>query len=219
VTEQLLGLLSNYGLPALFLILTIASAGIPLPVTLLLIACGSFVAQGEIGFWQVLVVSMVGAITGDQLGYFLGRWGGRRVVLRVTQRFGGALMIERAEAYARRWGGVGVFLSRWLLTPLGPWVNLTSGIAGYSWPRFLFWDVLGEALWVVLYVGLGKLFSDRVSALADLLGNLTWVIVGVLAAAILGWKLLRYFRGGDDAPEQAEKAEEATKAYTPATEG
>lgn len=215
MTEQLLELLTSYGLPALFLILIVASAGIPLPVTLLLIACGSFVAQGEIGFWQVLVVSAVGAITGDQLGYFLGRWGGRHLVLRVTKRFGGALMIERAEAFARRWGGAGVFLSRWLVTPLGPWINLTSGVAGYSWPRFLFWDVLGEAVWVVLYVSLGKIFSDRVSALADLLGNLTWVIIGLIAAAILGWKLLRYFRGNDDSPE---KAEVAAKAYSHVTE-
>jgi hypothetical protein len=74
---------------------------------------------------------------------------------------------------------MGIFLSRWLVTPLGPWLNLTSGIAGYSWPRFLFWDVTGEVLWVVIYVNLGKIFSDRVSALAELLGNLTWVIVGV----------------------------------------
>jgi membrane protein DedA with SNARE-associated domain len=206
----------SYGLPALFLILIVASAGVPLPVTLLLIACGSFVAQGEIGFWQVLVVCCAGAITGDQIGYLLGRWGGRRLAVRVTKRFGGANMIERAEAFARRWGGAGVFLSRWLATPLGPWVNLTSGIAEYPWHRFLFWDVLGEVLWVVLYVSLGKIFSDRVSALADLLGNLTWVIIGLLAALILGWKLLRYFRGSGDS---SEKAEVAAKAYSPATEG
>ncbi len=216
MTDQLFGLLSTYGLPALFIILAVSSAGVPFPITLLLIATGSFVAQGEMVLWQVLIICSAGAIVGDNIGYGLGRWGGRKLVHRVTERFGGADMIKRAEAFTKRWGGVGVFLSRWLITPLGPWLNLTSGIAGYSWPRFLFWDVLGEVLWVVIYVSLGNLFSDRVGALAELLGNLTWVIVGVVAALILGWKLLQYFRSGGEA---SEKTNVAAEAYSTATEG
>jgi membrane protein DedA with SNARE-associated domain len=121
-------------------------------------------------------------------------------------------MIERAEAFNKRWGSVAVFLSRWLVTPLGPWLNLTSGISKYAWHRFLFWDVLGEVLWVVIYVGLGRIFSDRVGAIADLLGNFTWVILGVIAASVLGWKLLQYFRG-----ESPDKTKVGAKAYSPVT--
>jgi membrane protein DedA with SNARE-associated domain len=216
VIDQLLGLLSTYGLPALFVILTIASVGIPLPVTLVLIASGSFVAQGEMGLWQVLMICSAGAIAGDQLGYCLGRWGGRKLVLRITNRFGGADMLKRAEEFTKRRGGMGIFLSRWLVTPLGPWLNLTSGITRYSWPHFLLWDVLGELLWVVIYVGLGKLFSDRVAALADMLGNLTWAILGICVAGVLGWKLLQYFRGSD---ESTEKTEMNPEIYSTATEG
>lgn len=216
MTDQLFGLLSTYGLPALFIILAVASAGVPFPITLLLIATGSFVAQGEMKLWQVLIICSAGAIAGDQIGYCAGRWGGRKLVQRMTKRFGGVDMIKRAEAFTKRWGSVGIFLSRWLVTPLGPWLNLTSGITRYSWPRFLFWDVLGEVLWVVLYVGLGRIFSDRVGALAELLGNLTWVIVGILAAIILGWKLLQYFRSSG---ESSEKTKLAAAAYSTATEG
>lgn len=216
MTDQLLGLLATYGLPALFVILTIASAGMPFPITLLLIVSGSFVAQGEMSLWKVLVVCSAGAIAGDQIGYFAGRWGGRKLVHRITKRFGGAEKVERAEAFAKRWGGIGIFLSRWLVTPLGPWLNLTSGIACYSWPHFLLWDVTGEVLWVVIYVGLGYIFSDRVGALADLLGNLTWAILGIIAALILGWKLLQYFRSGG---ESSEKPEIVAERYSPATEG
>jgi membrane protein DedA with SNARE-associated domain len=216
VTDQLFELLSTYGLPALFIILAVSSAGVPFPITLLLIATGSLVAQGEMVLWQVLIICSAGAIIGDQIGYWLGRWGGRKLVRRVTNRFGGAEMIKRAETFTKRWGGVGIFLSRWLVTPLGPWMNLTSGITGYSWPRFLFWDVLGEALWVLIYVNLGNIFSDRVGALAELLGNLTWVIVGVIAVAILGWKLLQYFRNSGEA---SEKTNVAAGAYSTSTEG
>jgi membrane protein DedA with SNARE-associated domain len=215
VTDQLFALLSTYGLPALFIVLAVSSAGVPFPITLLLIATGSFVAQGEMVLWQVLIICSAGAIIGDQIGYCLGRWGGRKLVGRVTKRFGGADMIKRAEEFTKRRGGIAIFLSRWLVTPLGPWLNLTSGITAYPWPRFLFWDVLGEVLWVVIYVNLGNIFSDRVGALAELLGNLTWVIVGVIAAGILGWKLIQYFRSN----ESSDKTEVAADAYSTATEG
>ena len=64
----------------------------------------------------------------------------------------------------------------------------------HPWTRFLCWDIVGEVLWVVLYVALGKLFSDRVQALVEILGDLAWVIVGLIAAVVLGWQLLRYAR-------------------------
>ena len=64
------------------------------------------------------------------------------------------------------------------MTELGPWINVTSGIAAYPWPRFIIWDALGEVLWVVLYVMLGYIFSDRVQYIAEILGNLAWAIPG-----------------------------------------
>lgn len=193
MTDQLLTLVTSYGLPALFAVLVLAAAGAPLPATLLLIAAGSFVAQGEMDLVQVLVVGSVGAILGDQLGYALGRWGGRKLVARLTKRFG-STQLEQAEAFTTRWGGAGIFFSRWLVSSLGPWINLTSGLTAYPWTRFILWGVLGELLWVGLCVILGNIFSDRVQYLAEVSGNLTWVILGSLTALILGWTLFQSFR-------------------------
>jgi membrane protein DedA with SNARE-associated domain len=204
VTEQLLSWLTLYGLPALFVVLVVASVGVPLPVTLLLVAAGSFVEQGEMKLWEVCALACAGAVTGDQIGYWIGRVGERGVVRKITSRFGGEAGVERAEAFTRRWGGAGVFLSRWLFTPLGPWINQTSGAARYSWSRFTLWDVLGEALWVVLYVSLGRAFSGSVQELADLLGNLAWVAVGALATILLGWKVFNYFRAPATTPPDTE---------------
>lgn len=193
MTEQLLTLVTGYGLPALFGVLVLAAVGVPFPATLLLIAAGSFVAQGEMNLLLVLVVASLGAILGDQIGYALGRWGGRKLVARLTRRFG-SKQLERAEAFSTRWGGAGIFFSRWLVSSLGPSINLTSGITAYPWTRFVLWGVLGELVWVGLCVMIGNLFSDRVQYLADLLGNLTWVIIGSLVALVLGWTLFQSFR-------------------------
>lgn len=51
--------------------------------------------------------------------------------------------------------------------------NLTAGATGHPWPRFLIYDVLCEVPWVALCVMLGRVFSDRVQVLSDLLGDLT----------------------------------------------
>jgi len=203
ITDQLLGALSQYGLPVLFGVIVIAAAGIPLPISMMLVAAGSFVELGEMKLWQVIVVASAGAVIGDQIGYALGRWGGHRIVERIRRRGKGTARIAQAQAFAERWGALGIFLTRWLITPLGPWLNLTSGMTGYPWMRFFIWDALGEILWVVLYVMLGIFFSDRVQALVEVLGNLAWVIVGLIAAVILGWKLLRYMQTAD--PVKARK--------------
>jgi membrane protein DedA with SNARE-associated domain len=195
LTDQLLAAFLLYGFPVLFGAIVLASVGIPLiPISLMLVAAGSFVKQGELKLWEVTLVASTAAVIGDQIGYGLARWFGRRWVARISRRLGGEARIQKAEALAKRWGGPGIFLSRWLLTSLGPWINVTSGIAEYPWSRFIFWDVLGEVLWVVLYVMLGYVFSGSVQSIAEILGNLAWVILGLIVAAILGWKIVQYMR-------------------------
>jgi membrane protein DedA with SNARE-associated domain len=194
MSDYLLATLGLYGAPVLFVALLVGSAGAPLPASLLLVAAGSFVEQGELDLWPVLTLSAAGAILGDNVGYALGRWGGRRLTRRMGRLVGSEKKIEDAEAWLKRREGLGVFLSRWLLTPLGPVVNLTAGATEYPWPRFLIYDVLGEALWVVLYVLLGRFFSDRVQALSDLLGDFTWAVLGLVAAVVLGALLFKHLR-------------------------
>jgi membrane protein DedA with SNARE-associated domain len=194
ITDQLLAALVTHGVPLLVAVITISSVGVPFPVTLTLVAAGSFARQGELSLLPVIVAASLAAILGDQIGYGLSRWGGRRLVVRISRRIGGEHKIKKAEALSNKWGGFGIFFSRWLVTELGPWLNVTSGIAGYPWRRFIIWDVLGEVLWVVLYVMLGYVFSDRVQYISEILGNLAWAILAFIVAIILGWKLFRYFR-------------------------
>jgi membrane-associated protein len=189
--EQILSALSQYGSPALFVIVTIASIGVPLPVTLLLIVTGSLAAQGVIPVWVAITLAAAGSVLGDQIGYGIGRWGGAKLVERFARFLGGRDRMAIAEAHARRFGGAGVFLSRWLVTPLGSVVNLASGIAEYQWIRFFCWDVLGQAVDAALYISLGRIFSDRVLELDAVLGDFSWMLLALLASAVLGWLMWR----------------------------
>jgi len=189
MSEQVLAALARYGSPALFAIVAVAAVGVPLPVTLLLIVTGSLAAQGAMNVWLAIAIAAVGSVAGDQIGFAVGRWGGKRLVTRLSRMIGSAERIRELDAKAKSWGGAGVFFSRWLVSPLGPWINLASGAADYSWLRFTLWDFLGESFGAALYIWLGLVFSDRVQEVAGILGDLTWAVVGILVAAFIGWKL------------------------------
>jgi membrane protein DedA with SNARE-associated domain len=113
---------------------------------------------------------------------------------RVSRWVGSEDKVEQAEAHFGKWGGWGIFFTRWLLTPLGPIVNLVSGFAGYSWLRFLIWDAVGEFLWVSLYVMTGNVFSHQVEALGSVAGNATWAVVALLVSGFIAWKLYQLRR-------------------------
>ena len=194
LTDYLLGTLGLYGPPVLFAVLLVGAVGLPTPGSLLLLVAGSFVEQGEMGLWPVLLLGFAGAVIGDNIGFAVGRWGGRRLSLRLSRRFGGERRLRSAEEWLKRWGDGAVFLSRWLLSPLGSPVNLVAGASGYPWRRFLFYDLVGEALWVVIYVLLGEFFGDGAEELNSLLGDFTWALLGLLLAALLGWSLFKTLR-------------------------
>jgi len=194
MSEQLLAAVSQYGAPALFGIVAIAALGVPLPITLLLIVSGSMVSQGAMNLWWTIGAAGAGSILGDQAGYVIGRWGGGVAVARLGGLLGRRAGLEAMEAKARAWGGPGIFLTRWLISALGPWINLASGTAGYPWHRFLLWDALGEFTGAALYISLGRFFSDHVMALYGMLGDLTWAVAALLIAVVLGYQLLAHLR-------------------------
>lgn len=196
MSEQLLAAVSQYGAPALFGIVAIAAMGVPLPITLLLIVAGSMVSQGAMNLWWTIGLAGAGSMLGDQAGYAIGRWGGPAVIGKLSSLFGKRADLKAMETKAKAWGGPGIFLTRWLLSPLGPWINLASGTAGYPWHRFLLWDLLGEMTGAALYISLGRYFSDRVMSLYGVLGDMTWAIVALAAALILGYQLIGYLRRG-----------------------
>ena len=98
---------------------------------------------------------------------------------------------DRARQITIQWGGTGVFFTRWLLSPVGPAVNVVAGVAAYPWTRFAPLSLAGEALWVLLFMAIGAAAGRGVEELAAVAGNLSWFLVALLVAAVLGWHLFR----------------------------
>src|SRR4051794_18949331 len=88
-SDYLLSTPGIYGLPVLFGILVVGCMGVPLPSNLVLLVAGSLTEEGDLGLWRTLGVAGAGASIGDNIGYSIGRWGGRRVRGRLARISGG----------------------------------------------------------------------------------------------------------------------------------
>lgn len=194
MTDTVLSLLSDFG-PLILFFATLASCfGIPIPATLTMLGAGALSASSDLSITLVVMAALLGALVGDQLGYWLGRAGSGLVEARLVSSPGRAALLERARSFTCRWGSLGVFLSRWLVSPLGPWINLTGGAAGMSWGNFTLWGGLGEIVWVAIYLGLGFFFSTSLTALAAFLADAVWFLAGATITAGLGYALFRISR-------------------------
>jgi membrane protein DedA with SNARE-associated domain len=156
--------INNYGLWFLFGIVCAESAGLWLPGETALIAAGVYAAKGHLSISAVIVVAAAAAIIGDNIGYWLGREGGRRLIYRYAwiKRQADRVM-PRAERFFEKHGGKAVFFARFFggLRVTGAWM---AGITRMQWWRFLVWNALGGIVWAV-GVGLLSFYAGR--AVAD----------------------------------------------------
>ncbi|AML51158.1 DedA family protein [Falsihalocynthiibacter arcticus] len=132
-----------------------------------------------------------GAVVGDQAGYAVGKRGREWLQSKIQPHPKRAEAFSKARSFTENWGGPGVFLSRWLLSPLGPYVNFAGGIVEMPWLRFTIWAALGEIVWVTLYVGLGFFFAAHIEEVASFLGNTIGVVTGLAVTITLGVALYR----------------------------
>ena len=173
---------------ALFALVAVESSGVPVPGETALIAAGILASDGRVAIEGVIAIAAVAAILGDNIGYLIGRTGGRRLLerpgfLEVHRR----RIIEHGEPFFERHGAKAVFLGRWIggLLIAAAWL---AGINRMHWPRFLFWNALGGVAWAAS-VGLLAYFlgptAEKIFRTVGLAG------VGLVVLALAGFMLWR----------------------------
>ena len=176
LSNSLLTWVVIYGPSMLALALLLGALGVPLPGTFLVLATGAFVRQGVLDLPTAFAWALVGAGLGDIISYNIGRFA-RGPILR---RFGHMSTWQKAERNLKQKGGIAVYLTRWLITPIAVPTNLVAGSGGYPFQRFLVYDLAGEATWLLLFGGLGYIFSSQWEALSEFISNFIGVLVGVV---------------------------------------
>lgn len=189
MTDWLLGLVPQYGLWLLAATTFFSCLALPFPASILMLTAGGFAAAGDLVLWQAFLAAAAGGVAGDQLGYWAGRGVGHSVLSRLRKDPARDRLLARADAMMDRRGVLAVFLSRWLVSPLGPYVNLIAGSTAYGWPRFTAAGVAGESVWAGLYVGFGYGFAGNVEAASQALGSALGMVGGAGAVLALGYWL------------------------------
>lgn len=182
----------HYGLFFLFAIVCLESAGLWLPGETALIAAAVYASEGHLSIVGVVLVAAAAAIIGDNIGYWLGREVGRRLIYRYgwARRIADKVM-PPAERFFARHGGKAVFLARFFggVRVTGAWM---AGITRMSWWRFLFWNASGGIVWAVA-VSLIAFYAGK--AAADSIGRYGVFggigIVGLLVLGLVGLHLWR----------------------------
>lgn len=191
MSESALALIPTYGVWVVFFATFLSCLALPIPSSLIMLASGAFAASGELSLTSILIAALVGAVIGDQVGYAFGKAAkapATRFAMRSPKR---TQLFHNAENFLLKRGHWAIFFSRWLISPLGPYINLLAGSLGMPWLVFLVWDILGELVWVAIYTGLGYAFSGYVQSIADMSSSLIGLITALTVAVLLIRRLMR----------------------------
>ncbi|MFL5921971.1 MAG: DedA family protein [Gaiellaceae bacterium] len=186
------GLVQHYGLIALFVIVMLESGGVPLPGETALVAAGVFASRGKLDITAVVAVATAAAIVGDNIGYWIGRTGGRRLLEehRYVSRWFGRVL-PWSEAFFRRHGAKTIFIGRFfsVLRVTAAWM---AGVSRMHWWTFFLWNAAGGICWAAL-VGLVAYYLGEAAAEAiaryGLIGGA--VLVALALAGLVAFHLWR----------------------------
>jgi membrane protein DedA with SNARE-associated domain/membrane-associated phospholipid phosphatase len=190
--DRILSLIEHYGYLVILFGVMLESTGVPLPGETILIASGVLVQRGHLDLGDVIAFGILGAVVGDQIGYWVGRGGGRPFVLRWGRYvFITPARLARAEAFFERHGGKAVFLARFFsgLRVLGA---LVAGISRMRWTSFILYNVLGGAVWATAVVLVGYLLGSSIGLVERWLGRATLVLASVLAVVVAFYLAYRW---------------------------
>jgi membrane protein DedA with SNARE-associated domain len=177
-------LLSRYGYFALFGIIGVESFGVPAPGQSIMIAAAVYAGTGNMSLPMVALVSFVAATLGDNVGYAIGRFGGRTLIHRFGRYVGlTEARLGRMEDRFARHGAKLVVVARFV-DGLRQFNGVLSGLAGMPWSRFLVFNAIGAALWVAIWCTVGRLAGHHLDAVYHQISRYQLLLIPLLVLVV-----------------------------------
>jgi membrane protein DedA with SNARE-associated domain len=196
-------LLDQYGYLAVAATVGVESFGIPAPGQTVVVVAAVYAGAGKLNIALVVLTAFAAAVVGDSLGYAIGHFGGRRLLLRFGRYVGLTHeRLERAERFFARHGGKIVAAARFV-DGLRQFNGLVAGVVEMPWPRFLGFNALGAAVWVGVWASLGYLAGTRIAAVYEEVRRYQWFLLGALVLIVAGVVIWRILRRRDDSGSAA----------------
>ncbi|MGE5137635.1 MAG: DedA family protein [Gemmatimonadota bacterium] len=207
--------LDHYGYLAVGGLIMLEDFGIPVPGETILIAAAVYAGAGRLSIVVVGLVAVLAAVIGDNIGYAIGHFGGRALVL----RYGRYVLLtserlDKAERFFRRHGGKVVVVARFI-EGLRQANGIVAGTVRMPWRRFLVFNAIGAVLWVGVWTAAGYLAGDHIQVIyTEVTRYSLYVLIalGVLALALVARAVLRR-RRRVAAPERDRRPAPAGKRH------
>lgn len=177
-------LLQTYGYWAVFVLVLLETTGIPSPGETALVAAGAYAgATHRLSIAIIVGAAAAAAIIGDNLGFWIGREGGWRLLC----RYGKVVHVEdwmlKVGVYVfRRHGAKIVFFARFIPI-LRTWGALLTGVNRYPWSKFLTWNAAGGIGWAVLWGFLAYGFGRALERYETIAAAVVFGIAAVVTVA------------------------------------
>jgi membrane protein DedA with SNARE-associated domain len=186
--------LDRYGYLAICGLVLIEDFGVPVPGETVLILGAVYAGSGRLNVLLVLLLGFLGAVVGDNIGFAIGRLGGRRLV----ERFGKYILLtperfEKAVGFFARHGAKIIVLARFV-EGLRQANGIVAGTTGMRWARFLAFNALGAAIWVGAWTSIGYFSGSHIDVIyndATRYDTYLGATVGVLLLAFIGRAVVR----------------------------
>jgi membrane protein DedA with SNARE-associated domain len=179
--------LTEYTYWAIALLVMLEDFGIPLPGETILIAGAVEAGTGRLNVVLVGVIGFVAAVIGDNIGFAIGRYGGRALVARWGRYvFLTQARLGKAERFFGAHGGKVIVIARFL-EGLRQANGIIAGMVGMHWPRFLAFNALGAALWVGCWVSAGYFGGQHITTIYDYITRYSLYALIALAIGVAIW--------------------------------
>jgi len=187
-----------WGLPGVFVLMTLESACIPIPSEAIMLFAGFAVSEGDMGFWGAVAAGVAGNVVGSWIAYWIGLYGGRPFI----DRWGKYVLLRHhhldlAERWFDRWGAPTVFFSR-MLPIVRTFISLPAGMGRMPFWKFTVYTLLGCIPWVIFLTWLGVEAGDNWETIEKQLKWLDYVVVVAIVGVVV-WLVVKRARRGPGA--------------------
>jgi membrane protein DedA with SNARE-associated domain len=190
--------LDQYGYLAVAGLVLVEDFGVPVPGETILILAAVYAGTGRLNILLVALLGFCGAVLGDNVGFAIGHFGGRRLVLRYGRYvFITPERLDRATDFFERHGGKIIIVARFI-EGLRQANGIVAGITGMHWRRFLIFNAIGAALWVGVWTTLGYVSGSHIDTIYNAGVRYSTYLLAVLVIVVIGYvarRLVRRRRG------------------------
>ncbi len=185
ILQTIVALFFQYGYFVVLAGVMLENAGIPLPGETVLLAAGFFASEGHFSLLAVMALGAVGAMLGDNIGYFVGKRAGRPLL----DRYGRYLFVSppriaSLEAFFAHHGPNAVLIGRFV-SGFRVFIALFAGVSRMRWRVFLVYNAAGAVLWASAITSLGYFFGQSWALLDRWMGRVAMIAIGTVAVGLL----------------------------------